>query len=71
MQTFSKSQTTPATPILLRAEKVAKILNVSVSLVYKLIETGTMPTVRINRSVRVKQSDLDRYIDSCWTGWKD
>ncbi len=71
MSSFFKPQTDRTSPVLLRAEEVAKILNVSISLVYKLIEAGSLPSVQINSSVRIIQSDLYQYINNSWTGWKD
>jgi excisionase family DNA binding protein len=55
---------------LMRAAEVAQVLNVSASLAYKLMESGAIPTVRMNRSVRVRPEDLNEYIQRCWSGWK-
>lgn len=49
---------------LLRANDIAKILNVSRPLAYRLMQTGKIPTVRINRSVRVRLEDLEQYIQT-------
>ncbi len=62
---------TQITAKLLRAGEVAKILNISTSLAYKLLQAGAIPTVRINRSVRVKSTDLEEYINRSWSGWKE
>lgn len=56
--------------MLLRAPEVAKVLNISASLAYKLMESGDIPTVRINSAIRVRSTDLDEYIQRSWTGWK-
>ena len=56
---------------LLKPADIAKILNICLSKAYQLMQTGEIPTIRINRSVRVRPSDLDEYIQKCWTGWKD
>ena len=48
---------------LLKASEVARILNISRSLVYRLIHTGKIPHVRINQSVRVRQDDLNTFIE--------
>ncbi len=55
---------------LLRASEVASRLNISRSLAYKLMQVGEIPTVKIFRSIRVKISDLEEYINRNWTGWK-
>jgi excisionase family DNA binding protein len=47
---------------LLKATDVAKKLNISRSLAYQLMQSGNIPTVRINRSIRVQPSDLAEYI---------
>ena len=49
---------------LLKAAEVAKALNISRSLVYRLIHTGEIPSIRINQAVRIHQDDLNRYIES-------
>jgi excisionase family DNA binding protein len=48
---------------LLKASEVASILNISRSLVYNLIQTGKIPHIRINQSVRVRQDDLNKFIE--------
>lgn len=49
---------------LLKAAEVAEILNISLSMAYRLIQTGKIPHIRINQAVRVHPDDLYRYIDS-------
>jgi len=55
---------------LLKASDVAKILNISRPMAYRLTSTGKLPSVRIEGSVRVRKEDLEKYINQCWTGWK-
>jgi len=47
---------------LLKAVDVAEILNISRALSYQLLQNGDIPTVRINRAVRVRPKDLEGYI---------
>ena len=47
---------------LLTAPEVARILNISKGAAYKLIQLRQIPSVRINRNVRVRPEDLDDYI---------
>ena len=47
---------------LMRAEQVAKVLNISRSLVYRLIQQGQLTSVKIGAAVRVRQADLEEYI---------
>ena len=49
---------------LLKAAEVASVLNISISQVYRLMQTGEIPTVRMNRSVRIRQVDLKEFIKS-------
>lgn len=55
---------------LLRATEVAQRLRISRSLAYKLMDSGEIPTVRFGGSVRVRESDLDEYIQRHWSGWE-
>jgi excisionase family DNA binding protein len=45
---------------LLKAEEVAKLLNISRSFAYLLMHTGQIPTIRFGR---VRPQDLDDYIE--------
>ena len=48
---------------LLKWEDVARILNISRSFAYLLMKRGEIPSVRLGRSIRVRPSDLDLYIE--------
>ena len=48
---------------LLKASEVAELLNVSRAMSYHLMQSGQIPVVRINRSVRVKPDDLRSFIE--------
>jgi excisionase family DNA binding protein len=54
---------------LLNADEVATTLSISKSLAYKLMQKNKIPTVKINRSVRVRETDLNEFIQRSWTGW--
>ena len=56
-------------PALLKPQEIAQRLNISRAMAYKLLNTGELPTVRIGRIVRVREADLEAYIQKCWTGW--
>lgn len=47
---------------LLTASDLAKRLKISKPFAYRLIQTGSIPSVRIGRCVRVREEDLDAYI---------
>ena len=48
---------------LLKANEVAQLLNISRAMSYHLMQSGQIPVVRINRSVRVKPGDLRSFIE--------
>ena len=43
--------------------EVARYLKMSPSKVYNLVQTNEIPHLKIGRNVRIKQSDLDRWLD--------
>ncbi len=47
---------------LLTAEHVAFILRLSRARAYNLMQTGVIPTVRIGKSRRVRQQDIEEFI---------
>ena len=47
---------------LLKSDEIAQLLGVSKSFAYKLIRLGILPSIRMGRSVRVRQEDLDQFI---------
>jgi len=48
---------------LLKPSEVAHLLNISKSMSYRLMQTGKIPYIRINRSVRIVPDDLRKYIE--------
>lgn len=48
--------------ILLTAQDIARILQISKSMAYHLLQTGQIRTVKIGRTVRVRPADLDHFI---------
>jgi len=50
-------------PLALTPEEVADALSVSRHTIYRLIERGNIPTVRIGRLHRVRKVDLERWIE--------
>jgi excisionase family DNA binding protein len=53
---------------LLRIPAVAEILSMSKSKVHELVRSGDIPSVRIDKCVRVRQSDLEAFIERRMTG---
>jgi excisionase family DNA binding protein len=48
---------------LLKPSEVAHLLKISKSMSYRLMQTGKIPYIRINRSVRIAPDDLRKYIE--------
>ncbi len=48
---------------LLKVTDVAKALNISLAMAYRVVQRGEIPAIRIGTSVRVKPSDLQAYIE--------
>ena len=47
--------------------EVAQVMRVSKMTVYRLIKQGDLPAVRIGRGYRVREEDVDRYLDARYT----
>lgn len=65
----TQSQTPTTLSKLLRANDVAQRLCISRSLAYQLMQRGEIPTVRFGSSVRVRERDLEEYMNRHWSGW--
>ena len=48
--------------VLLKAADVARVLNISRSMAYQLMQRLEIATVRIGRATRVRPQDLERFI---------
>ncbi len=55
-------------PMLFNAVQVAKIMGVSKSQVYNLMNSGRLGSVSIGRSRRVTNSQMNEFIDSLTAG---
>jgi excisionase family DNA binding protein len=47
--------------------EVAALLRVSTMTVYRLVQAGQLPAVRVGRSYRIREEDVDRYLGSQYT----
>jgi excisionase family DNA binding protein len=47
---------------LLTVAEVAAAMRVSNMTVYRLIKTGELPAVRVGKSYRIRESDLERFL---------
>ncbi len=59
-QSFSKAR-------FLTVQEVAELMRVSSMTVYRLIKAGDLPAVRVGRSFRVRDEDVDAYLESKYT----
>lgn len=51
----------------LTVQEVAALMRVSSMTVYRLIKAGDMPAVRVGRSFRVADTDVDTYLSDRYT----
>ena len=51
-------------PALLTVAEVAELFRVSSMTVYRLIRNGELPAVRVGRSYRVREEDLQSYLQA-------
>ncbi len=56
---------------LLKISDVAKILNISLPMAYRLVQRKEIPAIRIHTAVRVTPSDLQAYIDRSRTDFPE
>jgi len=49
-------------PLFLSPKDIVEILNLSRSVVYELIASGQIPSIRVGRSVRVQTSDFVSWV---------
>ena len=55
-------------PLLLKAEEAARLLSLGRSKVFEMLATGELRRVRIGRSVRIRRTDLERWIEERGAG---
>ena len=60
------AKSSPTSTFLTVAE-VAALLRVSTMTVYRLIKAGELPAARIGRSYRIREDDVDRYLEARFT----
>ena len=52
---------------ILTVQEAADLTRVSGMTIYRLIKTGELPATRVGRSWRIREEDLDAYLDSGYT----
>ncbi len=56
-----------ATAQFLTVAEVASLLRVSSMTVYRLINAGELPAVRVGKSYRLREDDVDKYLADRYT----
>ena len=51
----------------LTVAEVAAMMRVSTMTVYRLISAGSLPAVRVGKSYRLTEADVDRYLQQSYT----
>ena len=51
----------------LTVAEVAAMMRVSTMTVYRLIKAGDLPAVRVGKSYRIREDDVDRFLASRYT----
>lgn len=51
----------------LTVQEVADLMRVSSMTVYRLIKSGELRAARVGRSFRVRQEDIDEYLETSYT----
>jgi excisionase family DNA binding protein len=60
-------QSAQGTARLLTVAEVARMLRVSNMTVYRLVNGGGLPALRIGRSYRLREDDVDKYLADRYT----
>lgn len=47
--------------------EVASLLRVSNMTVYRLVQAGALPAIRVGRSYRIREEDVDKYLSERYT----
>ena len=65
MIAMQRDQEEPQPQLLLTIRQVQKALKLSRSMVYLLIRRGELRAIHIGKAVRVKQSEIRRFVQAC------
>lgn len=60
------SDLSPGGPRFLTASEAAERMRVSKMTVYRLIKSGKLPAVQIGKAYRVREDELERYLDASY-----
>ncbi|MFA5890212.1 MAG: helix-turn-helix domain-containing protein [Actinomycetota bacterium] len=65
------SESSSSGPRFLTASEAAERMRVSKMTVYRLIRAGSIRAVQIGKAYRVREDDLERYLDSSYVNSAD
>ena len=63
---MASKEISPSGPRFLTVLEVAERMRVSKMTVYRLIRAGKIPAVRVGKSFRVREDDLDAYLNASY-----
>ena len=61
------TQSPQAKPSFVTVGEVARLLRVSNMTVYRLLKAGELPAVRVGKSYRIREDDVDAYLAARYT----
>ena len=64
---MAENRAAAARPAFLTVAEVADMLRVSNMTVYRLITAGSLPAVRVGKSYRLTEADVDKYLQQSYT----
>lgn len=64
---YSQYSQSRSAPRFVTVAEVAAQLRVSNMTVYRLVQSGELPAVRVGRSYRIREEDVDRYLAGRYT----
>lgn len=67
MSPLTSFQSQSSRPRFLTVGEVADLLRVSNMTVYRLINAGELPAVRVGKSYRLREDDVDKYLADGYT----
>jgi excisionase family DNA binding protein len=61
----SENQVNPEDIVCMNSAEASKRLGITVRTLYRFIDDGNLPAYRFGRVIRLKQAEVDTFIESC------
>ena len=61
----SENQVNPEDIVWMNSAEASKRLGITVRTLYRFIDDGNLPAYRFGRVIRLKQAEVDTFIESC------